>query len=165
MGTTTTNYFCLSACEEVALTISYINCCSTDFCNNGTSTVIGGLDDYANLVTTRLNIPLIIGLSVGGFCFLLIVVSIGISILIYCFCCRKSTLKSCNLADQKPKPHEISSITQNTPFSLPSKYEQNANRRYSSSSSSSFSPSIYSDQAQVKIVIVHPYSLPRTLVM
>jgi len=114
-------------------------------------------------VTTRLNIPLIIGLSVGGFCFLLIVVSIGISILIYCFCCRKTTLKSGNLADQKPKPYEISSITQNTPFSLPSKY---ANRRYSSSSSSSsFSPSIYSDQAQVKIVIVHPYAMPRKLVM
>lgn len=149
---------------------SYINCCNTDFWNNGTSTDIGGFGDYSNLVTTRLNIPLIIGLSVGGFCFLLIVVAIVISILIYCFCCRnhveKTTLKSDNLADQKP--HEIRSITQK------SKYEQNANsynekkknteRRYSSSLHSS-SSSIYSDQAEVKIVIVHPYSMPRKLVM
>ena len=173
-GITVTSYSCLSSCMDISTFLTSIKCCNnTDLCNKRTAT-----DDISNSVETsvKLNLPLIIGVSVGGFCFLLIVVAIVISILVYCLFCKNNaknaSLKNENSIDQKP--YEISSLTKNMPTSLPSKHAKNAEsfkdkntteRRYSLSSSYTDSSSIYTDQAEVKIIIVHPCSMPRKLVM
>jgi len=173
-GISVTSYSCLPFCLNIsAFDYTSIKCCNTDLCNKGTA-----FDDISNSVeaSVKLNLPLIVGVSVGGFCFLLIVAAIVISILVYCFFCKKNakktSLKNENSLDQKPQ--EISSITKNIPSSLSSKHVKNANsykdkntseRRYSLASSYTDSSSIYTDQAEVKIIIVHPYSMPRKLVM